>query len=249
MKDNQTKKLVAKEKLLDILAARFGALTFLKRAFLEEPTKEYLELLTEGDILAYFPQGGDDALLKSGYETLSFYLRDPGLLGKDGVQKLSADYLTLFIGPGKLGAAPYESVYRSNEPLVFQEHTMAVRAEYAKHGLVPERFQQEPDDHISLELDFMLRLVEKTMTDIRANRYSKARKLMQAQKSFMTDHIMKWAPVFAEKVIGNAKTDFHRGVGKMLIGYLKIDEVLVADLVKELDARAKHERAKRLVSV
>lgn len=249
MKEKQNRKLVAKEKLLDILVARFCALTFLKRAFLEEPTKEYLELLTEGDILAYFPEGGDDALLKSGYETLSFYLREPGLLAKDRVKELGADYLNLFIGPGKLGAAPYESVYRSNKPLVFQEHTMEVRAEYAKHGLVPERFQQEPDDHISLELDFMLRLVEKTMTDIRANRYSKARKLMQAQKSFMADHVMKWAPAFAEKVTGNAKTDFYRGIGKMLIGYLRIDEALVAGLVKELDARAKQERAKRLVSV
>lgn len=249
MKVDQTKKLVAKEKLLDILAARYCALAFLKRAFLEEPTKEYLELLTEGDVLAYFPEVGDDALLKSGYEALSFYLRDPGLLTKDSVKKLGAEYLSLFIGPEKLGAAPYESVYRSARPLVFQEHTMEVRAEYAKHGLIPERFQQEPDDHISLELDFMLRLVEKTMADIRAKRYSKARKLMQAQKSFMTDHVMKWVPAFSAKVIESAKTDFYRGIGKMLIGYLKMDQALIDGLVKELDARAKQERAKRLVSV
>src|SRR3990172_2328452 len=181
----QTKKPIGKEKLLDIMAARFCALTFLKRAFLEEPTKAYLELLAEGDILDYFPAGGDNGLLKSGFEALSFYLRDPNLLTGDGINDLAADYMYLFIGPGKLGAAPYESVYRSGKPLVFQEHTMEVRAEYAKHDLIPEKFQQEPDDHISLELDFLLKLTEEATKEIRANRYGKAKKLAQTQKKFL----------------------------------------------------------------
>ena len=142
MKGNETKRLLGKERLLNILAVRMCAYAFLKRAFLEEPVKEYLKLLAESDILSYFPRD-ENAYLKEGYETLVFFLRDPNLLTGKMINELVADYMALFVGPGALGAHPYESVYRSIKPLVFQEHTMEVRAIYTKHNLRPEKFQQE----------------------------------------------------------------------------------------------------------
>ena len=241
----QTRKLISKEKLLNIMAARLCALSFLKRAFLQEPTKEYLELLADGDIMGYFP--ADNEILRSGYESLEFYLRDPNLLTEKNILELGADFMALFVGPERMLATPYESVYLSNKPLVFQEHTMEVRAEYAKHDLMPEKFQQEPDDHISLEIDFIARLTEKCMTELRAERWAKARKLVQTQQKFLDAHLLKWAYFFGDKVMKNAKTDFYRGIGKMLVGYLKIEQALVDGLAAELEVRHKQEKAKRLV--
>ena len=47
---------------------------------------------------------------------------------------LANDYTRLFIGPGKLPASPWESVYACGEELVFQQSTLDVRAAYHAAG-------------------------------------------------------------------------------------------------------------------
>src|SRR3972149_7369192 len=127
-----------KEALLSFLAARFFAYNLLKRAFLEEPSKEFLELLKKDELLDFFPGKEEDDVDK-GSKLAAQYLKESSiedrLLGD-----LAVDYASLFIATEKRGkkeraqgdrdnAPPYESVYASEKPLIFQEETIKVRRE------------------------------------------------------------------------------------------------------------------------
>ncbi len=239
------KRLVGKESLLDIMAARAFAYSFLSRAFFEEPSKEFLTLLVEQELIDSFVGLEESALLKAGHDSLSFALRDPDILTDESVEDLAADYNRIFIGLGKKkSVSVYESVHRSTDRLVFQKDTMAVRAAYAKHDLKVERFQQEPDDHIGLELLFMQKLSEKCLKEMRGNRYHKARRILKDQLAFLDDHILKWVPKMAGKVVDNSQTNFFQGAGKMLGGHVKFDREMVDNLIDEITARIKQHKDK-----
>ncbi len=239
------KRLVGKESLLDIMAARAFAYSFLSRAFLEEPSKEFLTVLVEQELIDSFLGLEENALLKAGHESVSFALRDPDILTDESIVALAGDYNRIFIGLGKKKSiSPYESVYRSTDRLVFQKDTMDVRAVYAKHDLKVERFQQEPDDHIALELLFMQKLSEKCLKELRANRYHKSRRILKDQLVFLDDHMLKWVPKMAGQVTDKSQSSFFQGVGKMLGGHIKFDRELLDNLIDEITDRIKRHKDK-----
>jgi TorA maturation chaperone TorD len=233
---NNKGRLLGKERLLNILAERVFVYSLLKRIYLEEPSKELLSLLVEEDLLKSFPRI-DDGQIEKGLASVSFYLRDPDLLKNQNINDLRADYNNLFVGPGKMGAAPYESVYRSEKELVFQEHTIQVRRAYRKEGYLPENLYREPDDHIGLELDFMHKMSDRSLKLGRKGELTKARKTLLAQKQFLDQHMLAWVPEFSAKIANKARTDFYRGFGKVLLAYLKSDKELVSKLLSEIRLR------------
>lgn len=236
---------MAKKKLLDQMAQRLFAYSFLKRAFIEEPTKEFLNLLLQEGFLENFMAKDENKQIQEGVETISFYLKDPDLLSEQNILELGADYVNLFIGPGKLPAPPYESVYSSKKRWVFQEETMQVREEYLRQNLISERYRQEPDDHIALELDFIRHLCDQTLKDVRANHLALARRNLNTQNQFLNEHLSKWAPNFSQKVAKNARTDFYRGAAKLLLGFLTHDKQKIEELLKNINLRIRQERQKK----
>ena len=69
--------------------------------------------------------------------------------------QVNDDYINLFVGLGHVKAAPWGSVYSSQERLVFQPETLEVRAWYRRFGCEPAKLGSEPDDHIGTELEFL----------------------------------------------------------------------------------------------
>ena len=65
------------------------------------------------------------------------------------------EHVRLLVGPGALPAIPWEAPYRTGEPTVFQEGTLAVRAAYRARGVEPKRLARVPDDHVALLCAFM----------------------------------------------------------------------------------------------
>lgn len=94
-------------------------------------------------------------------------------------QDVVADHDRLYGDSAVALVPPYESVHRNREGLVFDEHTLQVRAAYARLGLATPHFHREPDDHIGLELEFLaqgcLRVLDarETVTLTRATRRSR----------------------------------------------------------------------------
>lgn len=71
----------------------------------------------------------------------------------------------LFVGPERLYAAPYETVYVSDERSLMGFHTMSVRSAYRSAGFEPLELNRQPDDHLALELAFIERMIEENKDD------------------------------------------------------------------------------------
>ena len=128
---------------------------FLGRCFYEPPRAEWLAACAGDRLFEAWPFPSGDDRTAAGLALLAEFCQgwNPEQLGA-----LTWDFNRLFVGPGEMLAAPWESVYRSKTKLTFQEPTLQVRATYERFGVQAPAMHREPDDHLGLELAFMATL-------------------------------------------------------------------------------------------
>ncbi|WHY75665.1 molecular chaperone TorD family protein [Neobacillus sp. WH10] len=143
-----------------------------------------------------------------------------GQLTNEQINKEKEEYQRLFIGPGPLAAPPWESYYRSKEKLLFEEWTYQIREQYHQFGLQFIKENKEPDDHLLLELEFMIFLADKSMQEVRPERILE---LIVSQVNFIEKHLTIWIPFFCAKVIENTKSKLYLGAAMLLEDFLSFD--------------------------
>jgi TorA maturation chaperone TorD len=141
-------------------------------------------------------------------------------LGMDGGSEddgqIRADFLQLFVGLKKTLAPPWESAYLTPDRQVMQTPTLAVRRAYLQAGLSHPGMFQIPDDHISLELEFLAALAERTAQALEGNQLEAADEARIAREHFLDEHLGRWAGAFVADIQAHANTSFWRGVGAVL---------------------------------
>lgn len=201
---------------VDQHAARSLAYRFLAGIYLQKPDPAWLAGLASEGMLEDFVLPVSNPALEQG---LGLMASDCAALAADphGCQAraLDEEYTRLFVGPGSLPAPPWESVYRTEERLLFDWPTLEVRQAYQQVGLAVSR-PGEPDDHIGLELLFMALLCERAAAGDEA--------AAEAQRRFLQEHLLQWAPVFASDLARHARTDLYRGLAHATIGILAMDQ-------------------------
>ena len=124
-----------------LLANRLYAYSLLYKALAREPDAELLNLL------AAESAGEAFALLGEGEDTLSrvpaFFAQLREELDDDFVSEARSEFTRLFIGPIKLVAPAWESMYVGKESMLFSESTLAVRRFYQRYGLQPEGYPRD----------------------------------------------------------------------------------------------------------
>ena len=110
---------------------------------------------------------------------------NPAWLGR-----LTWDFNRLFVGPGEMLAAPWESVYRSKTKLTFQEPTLQVRALYERFGFEAPGIHREPDDHLGLELDFLGSLSSLAAQAARRGDGAQLAMSLETQQAFLEEHLL-----------------------------------------------------------
>lgn len=128
------------------------------------------------------------------------------------LQAIDDDHFRLIRGPGLPEAIPWESVHRSEKQLLFEEETMEVRRAYQRFGLQAPKMHVEPDDHISLELEFLAKLLAQGM-DAEDRGDAEAEEYFAAHDAFCREHLLLWAPTFFTRLTDAAQTLFYRGIG------------------------------------
>lgn len=212
----------------------------LGKAFYSEPSREWLEGLITEQVFTESPFGTKQPEIMRGLEILqawtSSHVRG---LTDDNFADLKMDYTRLFIGLGFLHTAPWESVYFNRERLVFQEQTMQVREWFARFNLQTERFNREPDDHIGLELIFIAHLATLALNSMEINDQPAAEEYLQAQRDFLTEHLLRWGPAWTRLVNKHAQTDLYRGLAYLTHGaLLAAAEQLQINLPKEVSVES-----------
>ena len=207
---------------LDRLAAGFSTLSVF---LLKPPTAQVLDQVREPELLSQWPC----------HPCLD---REAGIklvAGSTGEDELAVrdDFNRLFVGPERMLAAPYESVHLSADKLIFEQQTFVVRAAYAQFDLAAPRLNQDPDDHIGLELEFLAALANRALDILdpsanldpsaqveQAKQVAELNRHLSAMHSFLGTHLLAWGDTFFGLVQEHAKTDFFRGVGALGAGVL-----------------------------
>lgn len=213
------------------LEARGFAYDILKCVFGQAPTRKFMKLLIEGDIVQAFPFADSNAVIRQAIDRIGKYLEQPDILSRKNCERLHWDYTRMFIGPGKVPAPPWESIYRDVEHLHFSEETLEVREAYRKYNLIPKDFGHEPDDHIGLELDFLHKLCEMAKEKAESADEEALAEILRDQQAFLDEHLLKWVSDWTRDVDSSAETDFYRGMAQLLEAYLHFDRETIGELL------------------
>ena len=188
----------------------------------EVPAREWLQPLVDDEVFTEAPFAETQPDVMAGLTLLEKWSEAFRQAGQSDavLQELQVDYTNLFTGMRKIPVAPWESVYFSEERLVFQEQTMDVRAWYRRFGLEVINLKKEPDDHIGLELIFVAHLARLGLAALEAGAAAEFEQLLAAQRDFLAKHLFLWAPLWCEQISEYARTDFYRGLALVIRGAL-----------------------------
>ncbi len=129
------------------------------------------------------------------------------------LEQLKIEFSRLFVGPFKLLAPPYGSVYLESGHQVMGDSTMDAKKRYKEAGLGISNDLKEAPDHIAIELEFMYYLIFREIEAFADLDETAVSTLWNAQKSFLNDHIGAWVTPFNKAVEEHAKLDFYRILG------------------------------------
>lgn len=164
----------------------------LSRVYSSEPNKDFLESIKGSRFL----------------EVLGCDFRSAPL--DELVDELSVEYTRLFIGPGS-HIYPYESAYRKDKESADKE----VKDFIESRGLRYRADFTEDPDHISVELEFMERIVQEEARASEKGDLKKASDFIELGKNFLNEHLIKWVPEFSGMVIESASLSFYREMAKL----------------------------------
>ncbi|MBT2699255.1 molecular chaperone TorD family protein [Bacillus sp. ISL-40] len=141
------------------------------------------------------------------------------------------EYQRLFIGPGQLVAPPWESYYRSREQLLFEEWNYQIREQYHLFGLQYKNENNEPDDHLLLELEFMLFLADLSLQETMTDRIVE---LISRQIHFLEKHLTIWVPYFCKRIIEHTNSQLYLGAAMLLEDLLTFDLTTLQEVKEAL---------------
>ena len=143
----------------------------------------------------------------------------------DGIDDLEIDYSRLFVGPFKLLAPPYESVYLGNGGQVVDFSTIEIQNLYLDEGI--DVNIKEVPDHIAIELEFMYYLVNKGISAINDGADDRIQKNLNIQLTFLKEHLCCWISKLCKAVGENAQTDFYKSLSKITETFVLNDLTLL----------------------
>jgi len=168
-------------------------LRFLSQVFFNEADQDLLDRLKSVESLF----DTDDPSIKEGLNTIKKFAEFPI---DNAMLELAVDYTGLFAGT-KIGCPlPYESVYTSEDGLLMQEANDQVLRIYRNEEFKDYLENNEPQDHISNELDFMAFLSQKLVDALKNDEEESAKSYLDKQKIFLEQHLLNWVPSFCRDV-------------------------------------------------
>lgn len=216
-----------------LLELRLFYYDFLRRSFLKEPTKDFLNFVKNCIIMPEFPFTCESELILKGVQQIQNYISENDVHSEKVYSDLHWEYTRLFIGPDQLPSPPWESAYLNDERLLFQKETLAVRKAYLKYSFLPVEMGYEADDHLGLELDFMYRLSEMALMEFKQDENAdSSMDCLMDQKLFLEEHLLKWVPALCKDILHNAQTGFYCGMANLLRGFLTLDLKALQELLE-----------------
>jgi len=145
------------------------------------------------------------------------------LLYATSLDELLVEHARLFMGPFKLVAPPYGSVWLDQQKSVMGDSTAKVAAFYHANGLqLADDFHELPD-HFAVELEFMSYLAFKQREAAAAGDHQAADRLRDLQREFLGTFLLPWLGPFTDAVIEDAEAPFYQAIARCTAAFVTAD--------------------------
>ena len=159
----------------------------------------------------------DDAILADERCRAGMALMQGAFTGGDSALKeASADYHRLFVGPDKLKAAPWGSVYLDRGNL-FGPTTFEVERLFKEHGFDIPEGRTEPVDHMAYELAFLAEANRRLAAD------PDDPEAFALGAGFLSRYLRPWAGELCARIERGARTDVYRGLASLTRGLVDLE--------------------------
>jgi TorA maturation chaperone TorD len=143
------------------------------------------------------------------------------------LEDLGVEYTRLFLGPGRHIPAN-ESVHHERKDgdwgSLWGASTVEVKKFIETSGLhYKDEFTDMPD-HISVEFEFMQKVIEKEREAWEEGDSERALYCLKMQKMFIDDHLIKWVPQFCGKVVSAAELSFYREMARITGNFIEFEK-------------------------
>lgn len=130
------------------------------------------------------------------------------------VDEARSDYMRLFVGIGDPLAAPWESVYLSQERSIFQESTLDVRRWFHSYGLKSKLEYNEPDDHVGLILEFICLTIKDNVDCAKPAGESDN---FDCLSFFLNNHFLNWVETWNMSLQQHAQSNYYKVLGWLIV--------------------------------
>lgn len=214
------------ELLKDYMDYRCGIYYWLKNLYITEPT---VETLTEiAQTCKNFGVSEESPSYEK--EFISFFAN----LNKEDIEKIhkemKPEYARLFLGPKRILAPPYESVYCTTNRQLFGETCIKVRRLYEEIGLKIDKEGNIPDDFIGFELEFMYYLTFITGESIIDNNMDRIDVLLNYQYNFIKEYIGVWVERFTNDICENTNMEYFKVIANFTKEFILEDYKSLSEL-------------------
>ena len=141
------------------------------------------------------------------------------------LQKLQAEYMVLFLGPGEPLAPPWESMYRTPERLLFGPPAFQVREAMARFGVEAAAKYRQPEDHMGLEI-MLLSAASEAAAAIPGTDWKESARW---QGEFIKGHPLAWIDDWERDASAHGPTGFYGALIGLVRGVLLWDCELLAE--------------------
>jgi len=191
--------------------------TEMRAAAAREDVCRYLAACYYEPDPVFAEEGLFDSLLKAAALVDPALVPDARALGEafagTAAEELLVDYTRLFLGPVRMLAKPYGSVWLAEGGMLMDDSTQAVLDLYREADFdMDETFRDLPD-HVAVELEFLYLLIFRENEARMSGDAHRLDAFLGLQKRFLTGHLGRWIPPFADAVEQGARSDFYRRLG------------------------------------
>jgi TorA maturation chaperone TorD len=159
----------------------------------------------------------------------------------DLILQSKGDHSQLFIGPVKLLAPPWSSIYLDSQRLLWGPTSIEVEEKLKSFGFSVPEGNSEPWDHIAYELQFVADLNKKALEYLDQDNNSEGYSYLDAVKGFIDNYISPWLSEFTSLVEKNAETNFYRGLAKLTRGAVRLELDLLTNILHPLQCKQKEQ--------
>lgn len=207
------------ELLLEYLQYRCNAYYSLKTIFIKEATMAQIRQLAKS-----CKKAGDLSDLPEAFRNyVAYFASITEEQVKDVRQEMKPEYARLFLGPKKLIAPPYESVYRSKRHCLYAEATDQVKQFYQNAGIKMSEKSKLPEDFLGTQLEFMYWMSHRMLQALNEEQYELMERMAIYQYEFLSQHLCMWIHDFKKDVVKGTTMQYFKVAAEYLVEFIEED--------------------------